>query len=69
MPLGTAELIVCYVPELQRDVIEPLRRAGHSDKAICSLGEIPVEALISQRIRTLRRRPSSRNRAYSALAP
>jgi mannose-6-phosphate isomerase len=50
VPLGTAELIVCYVPELQRDVIEPLRRAGHSDKAICLLGEIPVEALISQRI-------------------
>lgn len=51
IPLGTADLIICYVPDLQRDVVEPLRRAGHSDSAIRSLGEIPVEALTVQEIK------------------
>ncbi len=50
VPRETADLIVCYVPELQRDVIEPLRRAGHSDEAMCSLGELPVAALTRQKI-------------------
>jgi mannose-6-phosphate isomerase len=50
VPAGTADLIVCYVPDLQRDVVEPLRRAGHSDAAIRSLGEIPAEALTARRI-------------------
>lgn len=37
---GTASLIACYVPDLERDVIEPLRAAGHGDEAIQSLGEV-----------------------------
>lgn len=48
VPHRTADLIVSYVPDLQRDVVEPLRRAGHSNEAIRSLGEIPVEALTAQ---------------------
>jgi len=35
-------LIVCYLPDLQRDIVEPLRAAGHSDATIPSLGEIPM---------------------------
>jgi mannose-6-phosphate isomerase len=37
-----ASLIACYVPDLRRDVIEPLRAAGHDDGAIRSLGEIAL---------------------------
>jgi mannose-6-phosphate isomerase len=42
VPEGTGDLIVCYVPDLLRDVVAPLRAAGHSDKAIAALGEVPV---------------------------
>ena len=35
-----ASLIACYVPDLERDVVEPLRRAGHSDEEIRTLGEV-----------------------------
>jgi mannose-6-phosphate isomerase len=42
IPDNEASLIVCYVPDLQRDVIEPLRAAGHSLEAIRSLGEVGV---------------------------
>lgn len=35
-------IIVCYVPDLERDVIRPLRDAGHSDESIRSLGEVRV---------------------------
>ena len=48
VPLGTADLIVSHVPDLQRDVVEPLRSAGHSDEVIRSLGEIPAKALTAQ---------------------
>ncbi len=35
-----ASLVACYVPDLERDVVAPLRRAGHSDEAIRAMGEI-----------------------------
>jgi mannose-6-phosphate isomerase len=34
-------VIACYVPDLDRDVVGPLRQAGHSDSAIRSLGDVP----------------------------
>ncbi len=34
------DLIVCYVPQLERDIVEPLRAAGHTDAAIAALGEV-----------------------------
>jgi mannose-6-phosphate isomerase len=40
-PTGSnADLIACYLPDLQRDIVEPLRAAGHSDEAIRALGEV-----------------------------
>ncbi|MDQ3695484.1 MAG: class I mannose-6-phosphate isomerase [Chloroflexota bacterium] len=41
-PSGGASLIACYVPDLQRDIIAPLRAAGHGDDAIRSLGEVTL---------------------------
>ncbi|HEX6506350.1 MAG TPA: class I mannose-6-phosphate isomerase [Chloroflexota bacterium] len=41
-PSGEARLIVCYVPDLQRDIVEPLRAAGYFDEQIRSLGEVTV---------------------------
>jgi mannose-6-phosphate isomerase len=38
-PRTTADLIVCYLPDLERDVIGPLRAAGHAEPAIAALGE------------------------------
>ncbi len=35
-------LIVCYVPDLEQDVVAPLREAGYSDEEIRDLGEIDV---------------------------
>jgi mannose-6-phosphate isomerase len=35
-------VIACYVPDLGRDVVEPLRAAGHSDEDIRSLGEVDL---------------------------
>jgi len=37
---GRGELLACYVPDLEQDIIAPLRRAGHSDEAIAGLGEL-----------------------------
>lgn len=37
---GEASLIACYVPDLERDVIGPLRTAGHGDDQIRALGEV-----------------------------
>jgi mannose-6-phosphate isomerase len=42
VPEDEAILVVCYVPDLERDVIGPLREAGHSDDEIRSLGEVGV---------------------------
>lgn len=38
----TAHLIACYVPDLARDVVEPLRAAGYSDERIQELGEVKL---------------------------
>jgi mannose-6-phosphate isomerase len=37
---GQASLICCYLPDLERDVVAPLRRAGYTDEQINSLGEV-----------------------------
>jgi mannose-6-phosphate isomerase len=42
LPEGEASLIACYVPDLRRDVISPLREAGYSDEEIRGLGETGV---------------------------
>jgi mannose-6-phosphate isomerase len=41
-PEGEASLISCYVPDLERDVISPLRESGYSDEEIWGLGEVNV---------------------------
>jgi mannose-6-phosphate isomerase len=35
-------LVACYVPDLERDVVAPLQRAGHSDEEIRALGEVGI---------------------------
>jgi mannose-6-phosphate isomerase len=35
-----ASLVACYVPDLVRDVVEPLREAGYTDEEIQGLGEV-----------------------------
>ena len=42
VPEETADLITCYVPDLDRDVVAPLREAGYSDGEIRGLGEVSV---------------------------
>ncbi|MGI8910390.1 MAG: type I phosphomannose isomerase catalytic subunit [Rubrobacteraceae bacterium] len=42
VPEGETSLVVCYVPELGRDVIPPLREAGYSDEEIRALGEVDI---------------------------
>jgi len=37
---GAASLIACYVPDLERDIVMPLRKVGHSDEEIGALGEV-----------------------------
>ena len=37
-----ASLICCYVPDLARDVVGPLRDAGYSDERIRGLGEVGI---------------------------
>jgi mannose-6-phosphate isomerase len=37
---GEASLVVCYVPDLERDVVARLREAGYSDEEIRALGEV-----------------------------
>ena len=37
-----ASLICCYVPDLERDVVGPLRDAGYSDEQIRGLGEVGI---------------------------
>jgi len=43
VPEGRGDLIVCYVPDLVRDIVEPLRVAGHVDEAIGTLGHVFTE--------------------------
>ena len=38
-PTRPTELIVCYVPDLERDVVARLRAAGYTDREIATLGE------------------------------
>ena len=42
MPEGEASLIACYVPDLERDVVAPLREAGYSSDEIRALGEVSI---------------------------
>ena len=42
VPDGETSLVVCYVPDLERDVISPLREAGYSDENIRSLGKVDL---------------------------
>lgn len=37
---GYGDVVVSYVPDLEGDIIEPLREAGYSDEAIAALGEV-----------------------------
>ena len=39
---GEADLVACYVPDLDLDVAGPLREAGYSDGEIRALGEVDV---------------------------
>ncbi len=40
-PTGeSADLIATYVPDLERDIVQPLREAGHAEEEIQALGEI-----------------------------
>ncbi|MGJ5632564.1 hypothetical protein [Nostoc sp. CALU 1950] len=41
-PEGAASLIACYVPDLKRDIVMPLRSLGHSDDDIRALGEVGI---------------------------
>jgi mannose-6-phosphate isomerase len=42
VPRGDASVVATYVPDLRRDVVEPLREAGYSDEEIRGLGEVDV---------------------------
>ncbi|MBA3426898.1 MAG: type I phosphomannose isomerase catalytic subunit [Rubrobacteraceae bacterium] len=42
VPDDETSLVVCYVPDLGRDVISPLRETGYSDEEIRSLGEVGI---------------------------
>jgi mannose-6-phosphate isomerase len=37
-----ASLVACYVPDLELDVVGPLRDAGYSDGEIRTLGELDI---------------------------
>jgi mannose-6-phosphate isomerase len=39
-PEGEATLVACYVPDMERDVVGPLREAGYSGEEIRGLGEV-----------------------------
>lgn len=40
VPDGVAHLIICYVPDLTRDIVTPFRAAGYGDDEIATLGEV-----------------------------
>lgn len=40
MPEGESSLIVCYVPDLEWDVVSPLREAGYTEEEIRALGSV-----------------------------
>jgi mannose-6-phosphate isomerase len=37
---GSGDMIVSYVPDLEDDIVEPLREAGYTDEQIAALGEV-----------------------------
>jgi mannose-6-phosphate isomerase len=37
-----ASLVACYVPDLELDVVGPLREAGYSDEEVRALGEVDI---------------------------
>ncbi|MBC1224002.1 mannose-6-phosphate isomerase [Nostoc sp. UCD121] len=41
-PEGGTSLIACYVPDLEHDIVMPLRSLGHSDDEIRALGEVGI---------------------------
>lgn len=43
IPEDEASLIACYVPDLARDVVSPLREAGYTDEEIRALGDLAPE--------------------------
>ena len=43
VPDGEASVVACYVPDLERDVVGPLREAGYSEEEIRGLGEVDVQ--------------------------
>jgi mannose-6-phosphate isomerase len=42
IPTREASLVACYVPDLESDVIGPLREAGYPDEEIRALGEVGI---------------------------
>jgi mannose-6-phosphate isomerase len=42
VPDGRAVVLACYVPDMEPDIIAPLREAGHTDEQIQSLGEVAL---------------------------
>ncbi len=40
VPDGKAVVLACFVPDLARDIVAPLRAAGHTDAEIAALGEV-----------------------------
>ncbi len=40
VPDGEASVVACYVPDMEMDVVGPLREAGNSDEKIQGLGEV-----------------------------
>ena len=41
-PGGEASLVACYVPDMERDVVGPLREVGYSNEEIRGLGQVDV---------------------------
>ncbi len=42
VPDSPTALVVCYLPDLRRDIVAPLMEAGHAADAIAALGEVAV---------------------------
>lgn len=51
-PTPTASILLTYVPDLQADIVEPLRQAGIADSAIAALGgktkQNPLAAIVGR---------------------
>jgi mannose-6-phosphate isomerase len=42
VPEGETSLVACYMPDLELEVITPLREVGYSDEEIRTLGEVNI---------------------------